>query len=337
MLTTDGLRVYVQASGLGFRENATSFVFECPRCRKRKLYVSKTTGRFACMRCKDVEGFQGRPEYAFAEMLGVPVDAAKTALYGHSAGGGELFLDIELADPYGFVDAPAEEPEADEPAEVAWPFDYYPIGDPRAKRGADYLAGRGVPAEVAARYGVRYSPEERSVVFPVESGGRLRGWQRRLVTPTSWVDQETGEVVEVPKSPTMSGMRRDRLLMFGDRLKGSEHAVVCEGPIDAIKADLCGGNVATMGKAASQFQLGLIRASGVRRVYLALDPDAADQMERAAREFHDLELRSMTAPQVAGAGKNDLGAMTFQEVKELFDSAPAIGAGRLFVYVEPPR
>jgi hypothetical protein len=131
------------------------------------------------------------------------------------------------------------------------------------------------------------------------------------------------------------------VVMFANNLVGSEHAVVCEGPIDAIKADACGGNVATMGKAIGPGQIRTLRdpsrltreqvsaiwGSGIKRIYLALDPDAAKETSRLVREFSDMETYVMVPPKPY----HDLGEMSFQEVHDLFRAAKPVGAGKLFI------
>jgi hypothetical protein len=116
--------------------------------------------------------------------------------------------------------------------------------------------------------------------------------------------------------------------MFFDRLQGQKHAVLCEGPMDALKAHLCGGNVASMGKAVSRAQLQLLRNAGVERLYIALDPDAQEEANRIARQVGmDMKVYNMMAP----APYKDLGEMHFDAVRELFQSARRMGPGDLFL------
>jgi hypothetical protein len=134
-----------------------------------------------------------------------------------------------------------------------------------------------------------------------------------------------------------------QVVMFANRLQQSKHVVVCEGPIDAIKAHLCDGNVATMGKAVGAGQVQTIRdperltrahvgafhCGGIEKVYLALDPDAARETGRLIREFSDMEVYLMTPPK----GRKDLGEMDYGEVLDLFHSARRVGAGHLSIHL----
>jgi hypothetical protein len=325
------LKQIIDQAGLKYDQTSVSYVFNCPRCGgKKKLYVRKKDGRFVCWVCKEVDNYQGRPEYALADLLGRPIKVIQSRLYGGADIPVAVYLDVKLSDFYGDdeeVDADAHELTA-----VDYPFDYIPIDDPMAKRGADYLAGRGVPLWMASQYGIYFCPQKRRVVFPVQSQGKLYGWQERLIVNHQWLD-ENGEEREVPKILSSTGIPREKTLMFADRLHGYDHAVLCEGPVDGIKAHLCGGNVVAMGKAVSPEQTRLLLNGGVRKLYLALDPDAADEIRRLVQGLNaDVELYEMLAKGVGA--KPDLGSMTFEEVHQLFLEAPKIEPGRVFIFLK---
>lgn len=339
------LREFLRESGLKFEEHAKSYVFTCPRCqKKRKLYIRKSDGRFVCWYCKETDNYQGRPEYALADLLGVSVRQVSTRLYGEGNAQVDLFLDLRVTDFFG--DDEEVDADASPPPLLTWPFDYHPIEAPESARGAEYLRGRGVPLWVAKQYGIRYCPPRRRVVFPVQSHGALlgwhdpeegmvHGWQERTVLPHKFLDQE-GNEREIPKILSSTGIPRERTLMFADRLTGSDHAVLAEGPIDAIKAHFCGGNVSPMGKAVSPGQMKLLLRAGVKRIYLGLDPDAAEETQRLVRDhFDDVELYTMAARVKGAEEKPDLGAMDFADVYELFLGAPRVFAGQLFVFLDP--
>jgi hypothetical protein len=323
------LKNLLETSPLSFKENEGSFIFDCPRCSKKdKLWIRKKDGRFVCFYCAEIDNFKGRPEYALKELLGIPLDVIKNKLYGeawHQDGTGCLNINLRDFD---------EELEDDVPIlkEIAWPHDAYPICEPSSARGALYLESRGLPKNIAGEYGIRYWATQRRVLFPVIQHGVLVGHQARAVYPTEWVDKVTGALKSAPKIVTSEGLERDKALMFHDRLVDSKHAVLCEGPMDAIKAHLCGGNVAAMGKIVSRGQLQALRRMGIEKVYLALDPDAADEASRIAKELGDLELYIMQPP----AGFKDLGEMSFEAVREVFDTAPKVTSNRLFVFLRPP-
>lgn len=325
----DALRMLVEGSGLSYDENSVSWIFTCPRCSKpKKFYLRKKDGRFVCWRCKETDNFQGKPEYGLGELLGMSIGDVRRKLYGDVLLSSDPTMESRIADFFG--DGDSVDDEAFEHDVIKWPYDFYPIEDEfHCKRGMDYLKSRGIPKRIAIEYGLRYSPELRRVYFPVSEQGNLYGYQGRLIVPHEYVDEETGEEKQVPKILGSKSMHRDRTLMFVDRMRNSDHVILCEGPVDAIKAHFCGGNVATMGKEISRHQIQMILNSGVKRVYIALDPDAYEVIEKLIAELsHSVELYEMV-PQRIG-GKIDLGAMTFREVYDLFLGAERF-LTRLFI------
>jgi DNA primase len=179
---------------------------------------------------------------------------------------------------------------------------------------------RGIPVEVSAQYDLTYWASKQRVIFPIYLDGLVYGYQARTI-----VNAE-------PKILGSKGLKRDRLVMFSQRLTG-DHAVVCEGPIDALKAHLCGGNVATMGKAVSSKQIELLRSKGVRKLYLALDPDAADETAKLVRDnWQDFEVYQMEVPHPY----KDFGEMSFGEVRDCFDAAKRANPAKLFLYLKKP-
>ena len=326
------LKDIIETGGVGYKQNSRSYIFTCPRCNKQnKLYIRKSDGRFCCFRCAETDRFRGRPEYALAELFGWPLSEVRRRLYGddYETKSVDDLLNFQLYDFWGEDDEVTEDVTASIPTAL-YPMDFYPIDDPKSVRGRDYLEQeRGVSIALAKRYGLRYCPPTRRVIFPVEVHGRLLGWQARSVIKTEFYD-ESGELHTIPKILGNTDLKRELTVMFGDRLKYSEHAVVCEGPLDAIKADLCGGNIATMGKSISAAQIEIILNSGVSKVYLALDPDAASDMERLCQAFGDLKLYHLLPPR----GCKDLGEASPEAVLKAFQNAPRISNATCFVYLK---
>jgi hypothetical protein len=336
----DRLREFIEDQGLSFKKNSRSFIFDCPRCRgKEKLYMEQRNGRFKCMKCATGERFQGRPEFALAALATVPLRDVRNFLYGVSFTGVAVEIDLEIADFFGeddIIDVDA----VDIPT-MAYPLEYWPIDHKHAQRGAEYLAGRGIGMEMAKKYHLRFSPQERRVIFPVELGTRLVGWQKRLVVPDAVWSPEEEKTFTAAKMLSSKDVPTAHVVMFANRLVGYEHAVICEGPIDAIKADSCGGNVATMGKSIGAGQIKTIRdperltreqisvlsTSGIKRVYLALDPDAARETSRLVREFSDLETYVMMPPR----GRKDFGECSYQETYECFKNAKSASPGKTYI------
>lgn len=324
-INPEALKRIIEDSGLSFKPGSVSWIFTCPRCNKKeKLYIRKRDGRFVCWVCKETDGFQGKPEYALCELLGQSIKSIQEKLYGEEINQVTTNISVNLK---SYDEDETVEDQAQELAKVSWPLDFYELTHQHAIKGVTYLAGRGIPLDIAVSYDIRYSPVQNSVVFPVKVDGVLIGWQRRLVISNEWID-ELGIEHKIPKSYTMTGLKKEQVLMFGDSLLHSPHAIVCEGPVDALKAHLCGGAVCTMGKGVSRVQMQLIRNSGVSKVYLALDPDAAEETSRLLKEL------GMESYFMDPRPYEDLGAMSFQEVFELFRRAERVTSNRLFIFLK---
>lgn len=319
------LKAFFRDCGVTPKQNSVSYIFDCPKCGKdQRLYIRKRDGMFRCWFCWTTEGYGGKPEYALADIFSMPLAKVRARLYLGEEMPEGVELNTKLRDWYD----PDE--EVDEEAEplrtLQWPLDYYPLDHKHGAKGARYLLEeRGVPLEIAMQYGIRYAPVKQRVVFPVQLAGQLYGWQERLTVPNMIWSNSDGVWREIIKILSSKEIPREHVLMFGDRLKGSKHAVLLEGPVDALKAHLCGGNVCAMGKGVGQRQLGLIRNAGIRRIYLALDPDAGDETERLASMLWDLEVYLMDP-----SPHKDFGEATMEETLDVFHRAPRINANRCF-------
>jgi hypothetical protein len=330
------LRQVLIEFGLQYSQNSKSYIFTCPRCKgRKKLFMRKADGRFVCWKCKEVDGYQGRPEFALADLVNQSVTQVAKRLYGGTYQPTSVYLDVRLTDFFDDDDDDDDIEEIISLPTVDWAHDHYALDHPHARRGVRYLAGRGIPVDIAMQYGIRYWPEGRRVMFPVQAGGDLYGYQGRLVVPHQYVD-ESGEEREALKIQSSRDIPRERVLMFADRLQGVQHAVLGEGPVDAIKAHLCGGNVSPMGKAVGPEQMGLLLNHGIKRFYSGLDPDAADEFMRLVRTYYDdVEIYRLVAMVKGAKEKPDLGAMDFKDVYELFLGAERVGPGRVFVFLDP--
>lgn len=337
------LEGFIREAGLSFRATSKSFVFTCPKCRKPdKLYIRRSDGRFVCWFCAE-DGFKGAPEFALRELTGQSLHDIREALYGRIIPRAAHYLNVRIKD---FLEDDEEDSDIviEEPLpDLEWPYHCYPIDDPAAARGAAYLAGRGVPVDVASEYGIRYSTTNQAVVFPCFVGEQLVGWQYRTVLPLKyktaagtikerlkvWTGptDEDGGVSEIPW--------RDRVLMFQNCIK--DVAVLCEGPVDAIKARLVGGGVAAMGKVVSEGQLRVLLRSGIRKLYVALDPDAATELEGVARRVSgaDVEVFHVKLPERNDGKKPDLGELSFEEAKEVILSSKPFEYGKLHIFLNP--
>jgi len=334
---------FIEQHGLSYKENSRSFLFDCPKCRKKdKLYMEKRSGKFICFFCAEIDGYRGRPEFALSDLALVPLGQVRDFLYGANHQGTTFELQLELGDFFGDEDLIDDDALA--VPEVQFPYDYYPIDGSFSERGAEYLKTRGIDLELAKTYNLHYAPVLRRVVFPVELGDRLVGWQERTILPTRHWDEEASKWREVPKMLSSKDIPTAQVVMFANRLRDSDHVVVCEGPIDAIKMHKAGGNVATMGKAIGHGQIetlrdpgrltrahvGSFRYAGIKKLFLALDPDAARETTRLVREFSDLEVYIVRPPK----GAKDIGELSLDEAFRCFQDAQRVGPGFMALHFQ---
>lgn len=317
----------LESAAVSYKNFRRSFVMSCPLCNKHdKLWMLKTTGQFVCWSCQD-SGFKGRPEFALCKIVNKSVQDIRTFLYGKTVWQSGVLLSCKWED---WFDSDEERVELVEPEllPTVYPPDIVDIMDPISMPGVEYLLKRGIPPEVAQKYHIKYSPRQSRVIFPVISSGTLYGWQGRSILPEKTY-LEDGTVIKNIKALTSTDLKKQKILMFADSLKNSEHAVLCEGPIDAIKCDLVGGNICTLGKQVSDYQLNLLMNSGIKRLYLGLDPDAYKSAKEVVNKIGNLiEIYDLRPP----SKYSDLGEMSFLEVKQLFDNAPRLESWQLLVH-----
>lgn len=322
---SDTLSSFIKDSGISHKETSTSYIFDCPRCNKReKLYIRKNDGRFICFVCRDNSNFYGRAENALTELTNTDIQQIKALLYkDYEQLSIENHLDIHLKDFFDDID---ELPEEVQLTEVVYPINFYPIDHKLSEAGISYLNGRGISLGIAKIYDIQYDILNSRVIFPLKINNKLIGWQGRT-TKDDLVRyaKENGRVYQ--KSLNSKGMPRAQSIMFYDRIAPGSHIIICEGPIDAIKADSCdGGNIATLGKTISDGQICLLKSKYPKRIYLGLDPDAYKESEKLVEKFSEIDVYNLEIPKPY----KDLGEMDFKDVKELFLSAKKINNGHIF-------
>jgi hypothetical protein len=326
------LQATLNELGVAFKTTPQRFVMNCPLCGGvDKLSIYRQSGWFACWVCRESDRqFSGAPEFALRELTGRSIGDIRTMLYGVREASATVPLAVHF-------DAFAEEDDEDAPPppqnempDLWWPAHIQPLDARAARPGREYLVeGRGVPLELAMEYDVRYDVEKRAVAFPSWIDGRLTGWQTRVIDPLI-MELPDGQVTKRVKAMSTTGFPRDRTVMFSDRLRGSDHVVVCEGPIDALHAHLAGGNVATAGKALAAGQVELFIRRGFKKIYLALDPDAAFEIQSLEQRLgvDDVELHLVQIP----APYWDLGEMPLDEARDAIFSAPILPKGLIHIY-----
>ncbi len=338
-VNAEALVELLRTEGLDFHNSARSWVLDCPLCGKRKWAIRKTDGYSKCYRCD--HDFKGWADYTLSVALKRPKAEFSALLYG------VVLTTVEREEPQEsrWVDH-WEELERDDvevidltawPPEVFRPPDHHALDSKAGAPGLRYLEGRGISLELAKAYDLRYNPVEERVIFPIVVEGVLRGWQGRLIHKGEYVDKQ-GRERTLPKALTeLPANWGGKVLMFHDRLKGSKHGIIAEGPMDALKCHLAGGNAATMGKSVTAEQLDIyVRHFGLRELYLGLDDDAAEDIERLCSElswYKDIQVyRLRPAP-----GREDLGEGTLEENLEQFRTAEPIKFGQVFSFLQNDR
>lgn len=295
-------------------ETARSYIFDCPACGgHKKLYIQKEDGRAACFKGKSSKC--PRPgsdaSYALSLLAHISITDAKNELFGVAQQLGE---DIRVS----FDEPAARERKPLQPGTL--PVDIMMIDDPNAQDGLNYLTGRGLTLDVLKSQGVMYRPTTRMVVFPVILNGVLYGWQGRAIDP-------------VPKERRMDnlpGEWKGRTVMFHKNIVGQEFAVIAEGPVSAMKFAKVGNYVATMGKEISSEQFKLIRESGVKRVYIALDLDAFDKINKIRETLSGIHCFLVEVP----AHREDFGDCTYDECLLAFNNSSLLTGDELFAHIE---
>jgi hypothetical protein len=329
LLTPTKISRYIKDLGLSYKETSGSFVFNCPLCGgKEKLYIRKSDGLFKCFRCAVENNFKGKLEYAIIELTDLPLKLVKKQLYSfeETPTGNQVF---NLKDIFEEKEEDEDVVKEDLLPSLKWPYYCIPIDHPGAKKGQDYLASRGIPLEIASYYKIRYSPQDLAIIFPVYMGEKLLGWQFRTINSTKiWQEYKYIETTKAWSSPNLPS---DRCLMFFNQLQDSKHAVLTEGPVDAMKCHLVGGNVAMMGKQLSNKHVEIILRSGIKLIYIGIDPDAFLELDPIKRKFgEDIELRRIELK--ISSKKIDLGELSFEEAHRVVLSAPTMNRLKPFVF-----
>ncbi len=308
------------------KETARSYIFDCPVCEaKNKLYLEKRTGRAICFRhrlddCPTVK----TPLYRVLSLIaGVPVSEIESFF--------KKDISITAEEPIPDLDEIADSSSLqlindDAPlvplTPLDWPRDSIPLDWQAAEEGVKYLLGRGLDIEHLIEMGVKYSLGMKRVVFPVTHYDNTYGWQARTIYPN----------VE-PRMYNYPGTWKSKTLMFFNNILTSEHVILAEGAVSALKFKMAGGFVASMGKLVSKEQIKLILQPNIKKVYLALDSDAINEMVDLAKSIMRLTNNTVECYFVkVPRHKEDFGDCTYEECLEAFNSAEPIDTDCFSLY-----
>lgn len=325
----------LQENGLDFKEKSRTITgVSCPMCgRDDKFSILKANGYTVCYRGSCDYGKRSFVGFIQA-LMGISTEEAieklknnKEDFEGILENG--LLLDFEIKDPFE-TDSVIDENILSEIQPKTYPEWYMTKIDlPESKDGLDYLESRGITKEIAKKLEITYSSFYKRVYFPIKMNGTFYGYQGRAIK----------KVEDKDRVRNNEGFRRDTLVMFADNLIGAKDAIIAEGPVDAIKFDLVGGYVCTMGKEITEKQLNIILSYNPENVYLALDDDAAYEMmlllDRIAKPVFKIEVPESCKQRCKILGKKaDFGECTYEEAKEAKENAKPLKKQSLLMYLK---
>lgn len=326
----------LQENGFDFKEKSRTITgVPCPMCgREDKFSILKANGYTICYRSSCDYGKRNFIQFIKA-LLGITTEEAIQKLKSSNKDEFEgilqngLTLDIELKDPFEkYLNFEIDLMNDIEPKK--YPEWYMsPIDATESKEGLDYLISRGITIEVAKKLDITYSSFHKRIYFPVKMNGICYGYQGRAVKNVDSKD----------KVRNNEGFKRETLVMFADNLMTSKDVIIAEGPVDAIKFDLVGGYVATLGKEITNKQIQIIMSYEPKNIYLALDDDAAHEMSMLADKIslpvYHIKVPESCKERCKALGKKaDFGECTFEEAKEAKENAKLLKKESLLIYLK---
>lgn len=304
------------------KENARSWITECPVCNNsKKFYIFKHNGRATCHRpsCE----FGKRPFHEWLGLtLGIDFEDAKKMVIN------ELVIEQVNKVNFGTIDFDEIEEDGIQISDI--PNIEYPselqlsLDNPMSEEGVKYLQSRGISKELAEYYEITYSPWDRRVILPIYQDGACKGYQGRAIDKC-----DPGF-----RMRNNHGFRRDSLVMFYDSAKSEQCLFVLEGPFDALKFHGFGGFIATMGKVVTSKQVDLIKQTNSQKVYLGLDDDAAIEINKLNIQLEGVkELFWIKPPESCiercklQGKKADFGECTQDEIQVAIQNATSLFGG----------
>jgi DNA primase len=186
----------------------------------------------------------------------------------------------------------------------------------------DYLVEtRGYPRELIESYHIgacltpRMYMSNRVVIPVINMSGEIVGFTGRTL-------QEDWKSRGIPKWLHSRGSWIEVNVFNAHRavdfIRESEHAIICEGPLDVLRLEEAGvhNGVAILGKKLHNGQLTALMNMGATRLTLALDNDTAGKIGmsaamKTAKCLFDIDVLELPE------NRNDIGEMTPDEIKEV--------------------
>jgi hypothetical protein len=302
------IRETLKNEGIKFKD-LKSFVLQCPYCKNEKIGILKHNGHWKCFKCES----DGVKSGNVADLFVLFTDKPKSYFVGLIYGQGLSNADLDFIFNRETLEEEVVEVSRKQIFQKVDLNGFLRIDNPKCEKARHYLFSRNVSIEKAVKYFLMVDLNEERIVIPAIRDGICIGYQARLYSK-----QDPNSKFKKAKIKTSSGFKKNLALLFEQNLKNSEHTIVCEGPFDAIAADVCGGVVATMGKEVSKEQIQILNQSDCAKVYVALDPDAAKEKERLCNSIINKEIYLLNIPEKY----KDLGEMPESEIVESFLRAP---------------
>lgn len=287
--------------GFPFYETERSIITTCPQCNKEKhLYLYKTSGNGKCMKC----GTSFSAAAVVVAITGCTYHDAFKILDANK------FIEANQTLHFTLGEARRADVYDEEIRTAPLPANFLDLTHNESKPGLEYLVQRGVWWPILSLYNVRYCPSMKRVIFPVRQGDGYVGWQGRDITGKSELRYMS------PK-----GFQKARVLLGYELVNHGEerdYVILSEGPVDCLRLAILGNSVCSMGKEVSTTQIKLIQRLLVKKVYLALDPDAFPVFDAIALELEpEQEVYIMMPPE----GRKDFGECEDKEILEAFKNA----------------
>jgi Toprim-like len=326
-LTPSKIKQIISEQGLNFKEKPRTIYTVCPDCnRSDKLSILKANGFTICYRgsCE----FKGpRPFYQWLmKTAKITADAAMDKIYNDydQEYSEEVQLKLNLKN-----DLPEHLESEQNIYPVEWPLAFTETLDsPSSKLGVLYLESRGISKDIGKKYKIWFNYINQRIIFPIYRENTCIGWQARSINSNV-----------IPKMLNSTGFQRASSVMFIDNVKEDDFVIITEGPIDAIKFDLCGNTVATMGKIISEKQIKIIMEKNPKKIYLALDDDAAPEMRKLQSKIQ-VPVYKIDVPESAKQRcllqnkKADFGECTFEECLEAFKNSRQLSHLNTVLYLK---
>jgi hypothetical protein len=320
---------FLDNEGIWYSFKSTHILSDCPLCGRRdKFSIRKRDGKTIC--------YRGSCDYrvkSFIEFVAMIKKISKTEAE-------DLLFEVKRSADnklkFNFI-RPEEVDRRDtinlfdQTKEIQWPpDDTYSIDALGSVDGRGYLQSRAVSLETAMKYKIRYRIWDRRVIIPIFIENKCYGYQGRAID----------KIEDSRKMRNNDGLEREKIVMFYNNLKSSDFAIICEGPFDSLAFDDIGGNIATLGKVITESQLDLIKLSGVKACYLALDEDASAETRKVSAKL-GIPTYLIRVPQSAKTRclslnkKADFAECSKDEIRQAFEGAELFDKSKILLYFKP--